>query len=430
MLRRTFLASSLVALGLSVGALTPPVIAQEKPQIWSYWTSGAEADALSALMNTAKADNKEADLVHRPISGSAAEMRQALQVAFLGGNPPAVFQSGMALELKSFVDSGRLASIDDVWAEIKGAENFAPGITKTVMVDGKVYGIPLNVHIINNVFYNKKIFAKLGLTPPKTWEEFKAVAKTLKDNGIQPLANASGPAWTLYNTFPAILSVLGDEGFYKLASGDMAFNGPEMHKAMQLFTDTYVANYMKNWSGYTWSTAADQFVKGNVAMYQMGDWLSSYLKDAGMKPGEDYDFFPAPSGKNQVVVQLDVLAFTSTGDDAAQKAGKAFLKVSGSPDGQLAFNLKKGSIAPNKTASADKYDAYGKQAFENLKTATADNEVIPNLKKLLPVQLGAEFGNQIVAYSQNPTPEALDEMLNLLEDMHKDMIDQNAFVKW
>lgn len=430
MLKREFLKSSILAASLTLAAGFAPAMAQEKPQIWTYWTSGAEAAALDALMKVASSEYKDAALMHRAISGNTAEMRQALQVAFLGGNPPAIYQSGMAQELKSFVDGGRLAPIDDVWQAIGGDKNIPEGIKKVVSVDGKVYAVPLNVHIVSNVFYNKKTFEKLGLTPPKTWDEFIKVADALKKSGTQALADAGGPGWTLYNAYPAILSTLGKDGYYKLASGELAFNSPEMHKAMQLFADTYAKNYMKDWSGYTWSTAADQFVKGNVAMYQMGDWVSSYFKDAGLKPGVDYDFFPAPTGMSSAIVQLDVLALTANDNATVTAAGKDFLKAAGSPAGQEAFNIKKGSVAANQSAPSEKYDAYGKQAFENLTVATKENNVIPNLKNLLPVQLGDEFGNQIVAYAQKPSPEALDTMLNALEEMRQELLPQNVFVKW
>lgn len=35
--------------------------------------------------------------------------------------------------------------------------------------------------------YNKDIFSKLGLQIPKTWDEFMAVSKKIKDAGQLPL---------------------------------------------------------------------------------------------------------------------------------------------------------------------------------------------------------------------------------------------------
>lgn len=415
--------------GLTLAICSTSVYAEDKPQLWSYWTSGEEAAARDALLSVAKSQNKNAELGHREITGAAPEMRQALQIALLGGKPPAVYQSSVGQELKSFADAGRLAPVDDVWKAIDGDNVFPEGIQRVVSFDGHHYAIPLNVHVFNNVFYNKRIFNRLGLTPPRTWEEFEALSATLKKQGIQPLANAGG-IWTLCTAYSTILSALGKEGYYKLASGELAFNSKEMHKAIEIFTRVYANNYMKNWSGYTWSSAGDQFIKNNVAMYQAGDWVSSYFKSAGLKPGIDYDFFPAPAGIKTTIVQLDVLALTAGNSDAFTAAGKSFLKVAGSPAGQEAFNLRKGSVAANQLTPSDRYDYYSGKTFSNLNEANKDNNVVAGLQSLFPAQLGSEFAAQIATYAQNPSPQAADKMLNDLEELRKELVTQNVFVKW
>ena len=45
------------------------------------------------------------------------------------------------------------------------------------------------------VYYNKDIFAQYDLQVPTTEEEFLAVCKTLKDNGVVPLAEGAGVNW-------------------------------------------------------------------------------------------------------------------------------------------------------------------------------------------------------------------------------------------
>lgn len=427
-LRRSFCALGLAGLAAASSLSVMPVAAQEGPQIWSYWASGAEADALAALMGVNATQHPDTPLTSRVISGSAAEMRAALQTAFLGGNPPAVYQSTMGQELLSFVQSGRLASLDEVWAEVDGDANFPAGVKRVVNFDNHVYGIPLNIHLISNVFYNKKIFAELGLEVPKTAEEFKAVATALKDAGYQALGNASGPAWTLYGSYPFLYAELGQDGYFDLASGEIPFTDERVKTALQNYADTYAANYMENWSGYTWSDTAAQFAEGKVGMYQMGDWLSANLTDAGMVAGEDYDVFPAPGFDGAVVMQMDILAQTTQSNEANGLAGQNFLRTAASPEGQIAFNLKKGSVAPNQAAPADQYGYYSKAAASLV--AAAGDKAVPNLKNLLPVQLGNEFGNVIVSYAQAPSPAALDAMLAGLEQMRTQLQAEGAFYRW
>jgi len=426
--RRNFGLLSLAGLAAALTLSTAPVMAQEGPQIWTYWASGAEANALTALMDVANEEFPEAPLTPRVITGNTAEMRAALQTAFLGGNPPAIYQSGMGQELKSFVDSGRLEPIDDVWADVDGATNFPEGVKRVITFDDKVYGVPLNLHIVSNVFYNKKIFAELGLEVPTTVEEFQAVGQALRDGGYQALGNAGGPAWTLYETYPFLYAALGRDDYYALGSGEIPFTDPRIKQAIQTYTDTYVVNYMADWTGYSWADAGAQFAEGKVGMYEMGDWLSAYLADAGMTAGEDFDYFPAPGMDGAVVIQMDLMALTAQDDEAVVTAGKNFLRAAAGPAGQEAFNLLKGSVAANLTAPSDQYGYYSKAAFAQV--AAAGDAVVPNLKNLLPVQLGDEFGNQIVAYAQNPSPEALDTMLAVLEEGRAAAEGEGLFYKW
>lgn len=428
MLRRTFTSLSLAALVAGTALSAAPSYAQQAPEIWTYWASGAEANALQALTDVANAEHPDTLLGSRVITGNTAEMRAALQTSFLGGNPPAVYQSGMAQELKSFVDAGRLAAIDDVFADVDGAANFPDGVKRVITFDDHVYGIPLNIHLVSNVFYNKKIFDELGLVPPTNAEEFQTVGQALRDAGYQALGNAGGPGWTMYTTYPFLYAALGADDYYALGSGEIPFTDPRIKEALQSFTDTYVANFMKDWTGYSWSDTGAQFAEGKVAMYEMGDWLSAYLADAGMVAGEDFDSFPAPGLDGAVIIQMDLLALTAQENEAATLAGKNFLRSAAGPAGQEAFNLKKGSVAANLAAPDDQYGVYSKGAFAQV--AAAGDNVLPNLKNLLPVQLGDEFGNQIVAYAQNPSPEALDTMLEVLESARQAAEAEGQFVKW
>ncbi|WP_337029525.1 ABC transporter substrate-binding protein [Pantoea agglomerans] len=400
-------------------------------EIWTYWGSGTELAAIDGLMAVSNKNYPDTPIKQRVISGNTTEMRQALQVGFMGGNIPAVWQSALGQELKNFVDSGRLTPVDDIWQQVTGDKIFPEGLTRVVTFNGRHYGIPLDMHTVSNVFYNKQIFDKLRLAPPKTWEEFAAVSKALKDAGYEVLANAGGNNWTAYNLYAPLVSTLGTEGYYRLASGDLPFNSPDVHKAFALFTEMYAKNYMKNWSGYTWSSAADRLVQGKVAMYQMGDWLASYLKDKGMKPGTDFDFFPAPGLAGATVVQVDVLARADTGDKVKNQAGKNFLLAAASAEGQRAFNGPKGSVTANLTVDDSIYDTIGKKNWREVQQSNQQNKVLPNFKFLLPVELGEELGNQIAAYTQNPSPQALETMLNALEQQRQTLKEEEGkFVKW
>ncbi|PTV95988.1 carbohydrate ABC transporter substrate-binding protein (CUT1 family) [Rhodobacter aestuarii] len=425
----TTLKQNALATGAVLLALASPAMAQEA-EVWTYWASGAEANALTALIGVYDEQYPGAPIGTRVITGNTAEMRRALQTAFLGGQPPAVYQSGMAQELKSFADAGRIAPLDDVVSDVPGFADIADGVRRVVSVDGHLYGVPLNLHVVSNVFYNKAIFDELGLEVPTTAEEFDAVADKIEAAGYQAMGNAGGPGWTLYTFYSFLYNALGQDGYYAFGSGEIPFTDARVKAALASWTDAYADHFMDDWTGYTWSDTGAKFAEGEVAMYQMGDWLSAYLADAGWTEGEQYGFFPAPGMDGGVVMQMDLMALTSGVEGKAAEIGKDFMRAAASPEGQAAFNTVKGSVAANPLASSAGYSAYGQAAFEEIQAASPRGAVVPNMKNLLPVRLGDEFGTLVSAYAADPSPEAAEEMLETLEDMRVEVKEAGEFVTW
>src|SRR5690606_3819120 len=113
-----------------------------------------------------------------------------IQTSLMGGAPPAAYQSGMGYELKTFADEGHLRSLQDVWDRINGDEIFPEGVQRVSKVDGVPMGIPYDLSLINNIFYNKAIFEQHNITVPTDAESLVAACDALRAAGVQPLNNA------------------------------------------------------------------------------------------------------------------------------------------------------------------------------------------------------------------------------------------------
>lgn len=420
-----------VWLGAALSALSAVSGAQAagNAEIWHYHAAGSEKAGIDALIAYSNGKNPQTPVESHVIPGNVVELRRQLQAAFLGGQPPALYQSSMASELKTFVDGGRLHPLDDIWKEIRGDEIYPEGVRKVVTVDGKHYGVPFDLSLINNTFYNKAIFDKLKITPPTTWDEFKTTCKTLRDGGVEPLANAGGPFWSLYNFYAPLISTVGVDGYYKIASGELAFDSPEFKKALDLFKTTMVACYEKNWSGKTWTQAADDVVNGRAGMDMMGIWVAGYFKQAGFEPGTKFDFFPAPGTVGKAVFQMDVFAVPE-GPADNEKAAYAFIKAATSVDGMKTFSPVKGSLAPNTEVPPSVYDYAGKKFAEEFATASKNNAVLPNLFFLLPTKVGDELGNQIERFAIDPSDANEKDMIATLEQARQDALAEKSYHKW
>src|SRR3954466_5404126 len=65
-----------------------------------------------------------------------------------------------------------------------------------VSVGDEVYGIPVGTAFGGGVLYNKKIYDQLGLSVPKTWDDFLANSEKIKAAGIAPVIQTYQDTWT------------------------------------------------------------------------------------------------------------------------------------------------------------------------------------------------------------------------------------------
>jgi tripartite-type tricarboxylate transporter receptor subunit TctC len=70
--------------------------------------------------------------------------------------------------------------------------------------DGTVRGVPFGAAMGGGIFYNRKIYADLGLSVPKSWDEFMANNAKIAEAGKVPVITTFGDTWT------SQLFVLGD----------------------------------------------------------------------------------------------------------------------------------------------------------------------------------------------------------------------------
>jgi raffinose/stachyose/melibiose transport system substrate-binding protein len=96
---------------------------------------------------------------------------------------------------------------DEPWTK-----NLDPAFKPAVTANNQVYGAPMGTSLGGGIFYNKKIYDRLKLEIPKTWDEFMANNAKIKAAGIDPVLQSYQDTWT------SQLFVLGD--FHNVAAQD------------------------------------------------------------------------------------------------------------------------------------------------------------------------------------------------------------------
>ncbi|MCA1949152.1 MAG: extracellular solute-binding protein [Treponema sp.] len=176
-------------------------------------------------------------------------------------------------------------------------ENFTEGARSPWMTaDGKSFAVPF-VAVSHGVYYNKDIFAKLGLKVPETWEDFLSVCAKIKAAGITPVANSLGDEWDIAEVvFMSIAPnfIGGREGRLAYESGKRPWNDANMVAAFQAMKDL-VPYLPAGFEALTYNDSNALFATGKAAMYFDGSWSLGTFKDVPFQWGVFAP--PPPKGK-------------------------------------------------------------------------------------------------------------------------------------
>ncbi len=327
-----------------------------KVEIFSWWTTGGEANGLQKLMDQFNSEHPDAEVFNAAVAGGAGSNAKAvLKTRMLGGDPPDSFQVHMGHELiDTWVTTGYMEPLDDVYQTYGLNEVFPQGVLDIVSYDGHPWSVPVNIHRGNVLWYNKTVFANNKIEKaPETWDEFIADAEILKAAGITPLALGDNGPWTAGHLFEDVLAGgLGADGYKGLWTGATSWSDPKVTDALNTFR-TVLSYVNEDHTALTWDQANQYVIDGKAAMTIMGDWCDG---DYVAKGFTDYGWAPVPGTKGIYVALSDTFGLPK--GSKHPDLTKEFLGVLGSKQGQEAFNILKGSICARTDCDYSKFDAY------------------------------------------------------------------------
>lgn len=194
----------------------------------------------------------------------------------------------------SFVESGKVLPLDSYYPA------YESGISKAALGNATyndvLYGSAICTPV-SALFYNKKMFAEKGLTPPTTWDEFVNVCKTFKDAGITPIGISVKDTWVLAMTHDALtLKSAGPEKVKAVLTGQegASYNDPDFIESAKKIQDLVgMGAFLDGATGLSNDEASQEFYAGNVPMYITGSWMAGSLQTDPENP-EDFDVAPIP----------------------------------------------------------------------------------------------------------------------------------------
>jgi multiple sugar transport system substrate-binding protein len=154
----------------------------------------------------------------------------------------------------------------------------------------------------NTVAYRKDVFARLGLKPAESFDEFIDLAATLKKkagNGMYGVAVRGSKEWATIH--PGFMTMYSREGLK-----DFAVEGGKLVPKMNTpeavaFTDKWAKMVRDSgpagWTSYTWYQASSDLGAGKAAMLFDAD-IAAYFQNIDTPAAGKLAWHPGPKGKN------------------------------------------------------------------------------------------------------------------------------------
>ncbi|WP_434054265.1 MAG: ABC transporter substrate-binding protein [Roseibium sp.] len=312
-------------------------------EVTHWWTSGGEAAAVAEFAKAFDATGNK--WVDGAIAGSGGTARPIMISRITGGDPMGATQFNHGRQAEELVEAGLMRDLSDIASEGNWAEIVRPSsLLDSCTLDGKIYCVPVNIHSQQWLWLNNSVFENAGLAVPTNWDEYVAAAPKLEEAGIVPLAMGQQP-WQTTLAFQVLLVALAGPEAYTAVFGDKdadLASGPEMAK---VFAAADKARDMaKNSNVQNWNDATNMVITGKAAGQIMGDWAQGEFAVAEQVAGKDYTCLPGLGVNEVIMTGGDAFYFPKVDDADVTAAQGELAKVMISPETQVAFNLKKGSL--------------------------------------------------------------------------------------
>ncbi len=198
-------------------------------------------------------------------------------------DPPDVANWYAGNRMLPFVRAGLFEDVSDIWSDsgwVDGnlSENMEHA-KKSMTIGGKQWGIPYTYYQWG-VYYRKDIFNNLGISVPKTWDEFVKACETIKASGVTPITIGSKYLWTTAGVFDYLnLRTNGYEFHMDLTLGKVPYTDAKVQAVFDKWDELVKPGYfLENHAALSWQEALTPMINGEAAMYVMGNFAVAPLK--------------------------------------------------------------------------------------------------------------------------------------------------------
>ncbi|MDO0915492.1 extracellular solute-binding protein [Streptomyces sp. DT2A-34] len=352
------------------------------PVTITWWdTSNAtnEAPTYQALVKEFEAANKDIKVKYVNVPFDQAQNKFDTAAGSKGA--PDILRSEVGWT-PAFAKKGFFLPLDGTEALTDQAE-FQPNLIEQAKYEGKTYGVPFTTDTLAFV-YNKDLFKKAGVEAPKTWDDLKKAAATIKDKtGVDGYWGSTQGYYAqtfLYGEGTdtvdvdakkiTVASAAAKKGYGTWLS---LFDGKGLHKA-----DTTADAY---------AHIQEAFVNGKVAAILQGPWeITNFYKGSAFKDKDNLGIATVPAGstgKAGAPTGGHNLSVYAGSDEAHQKAALKFVNFMTSAKAQETIALKNNTLPTRDDAYTAEVKADpGIAGYQTVLSAAQPRPALPEYSSL------------------------------------------------
>jgi raffinose/stachyose/melibiose transport system substrate-binding protein len=344
-----------------------------------------------------------------------------IKTAIGAGQAPTIIWGWGGGGLRSYVQANQVEDLTSWFQQNPDVKNrLFPASFGAATVDGKIYAMPAETVQPIVLYYNKKVFDKVGVQPPQTWGDVMDLVPKFNAQKIAPFSLGGQSRWTNMMWLEFFLMRLGGSDlFQKVMTEKGAWSDPNALKGLQMTQDLVRAQgFVKGFSSITADSNADQALlyTGKAAMMLHGSWSygiqvangGSFVSSGGLGW---MNFPPIDGGKGDAGDTVgnpgQYLSISSKATDEQKNVAKNFFKTQVLSDAENKQWIDTGQVPivtgteSQLAQSKDKdflqfvYDIASKakffgQSWDQAASPTAAETLLDNIAKLFQLNISPQ----------------------------------------
>ena len=350
---------------------------EDNIQFLHWWNSAGEVQSIDILNQYLTQKNLRWNNKEPSYSTTAAYLANIADQLNTTQRPDAAMM--VSSDIINYDKDFSLLSLDDVAQEQEWEEVIPYAIQDTAKQQGHWISAPINSHSTNWLWINKKLFSRLSLPEPETWNDLITVLEAAKALGIPTLATLNDD-WEQTLLFELIVMSTGGLEFYRRFFVDRQFSDDDQH----IIRDSFLR--LKQLSQYftavthetKWHQHTALLAQNKVLMQIHGSWVNSELTTLGAVADHDYLCLRFPGTQGAYLFHSDHVIFFNEPHNSVQNQ-KKLARILLDKEFQRELSIANGASPARVDIDTDGFNSCGKKSIHDLRMANMRRAVMASL---------------------------------------------------